>query len=380
MAKNKKLKPCKSCGHEISAKGKVKCPECGAVNKPPIYKRGWFIVLAVIIVLGMIGSLGDNGDNELAEVVSDGIVSNTEPASQENKTVDGTVEEVAEETVDETEAEEEPVRTEFSVGEHIMIGDVVMTVNGIRDSMGSEYFAPEEGNVYKIVNLTINNIGDDFYYLSSLLGFSLQDTELYSYGVAIFADTKGKMDGLIAPGNNMVGEVAFEIPKDSTASNVFFDYSFWGSGQINIDLLSEPIDDGEYDNPIEPYQMKSIGDEINTGDITMVVNSVRYDQGSGYFGPEEGNIFAIIDVTVKNDGTEAIASSTLLSYNIVDSDGYYHGIEFMAETKGSIDGEIPAGQAKRGEVAFQVPTDTDSLYLVADLSLFDSGGELVEIK
>lgn len=60
-----KMTKCKSCGTEISAKGKVTCPSCGRVNKKPIYKRAWFIILSVIIVLGVIGGLGSD-DNETA--------------------------------------------------------------------------------------------------------------------------------------------------------------------------------------------------------------------------------------------------------------------------------------------------------------------------
>lgn len=52
-----KIKQCKVCGKDIATSAKV-CPYCGAKNKKPIYKRWWFIVLVVLIVLGIIGNLG----------------------------------------------------------------------------------------------------------------------------------------------------------------------------------------------------------------------------------------------------------------------------------------------------------------------------------
>lgn len=61
MAENK-MTTCKSCGHEIFAKGKVTCPNCGKVNKPPIYKRPWFIIIIVLLVLGMAGAATDDSD------------------------------------------------------------------------------------------------------------------------------------------------------------------------------------------------------------------------------------------------------------------------------------------------------------------------------
>ena len=52
-----KIKQCKVCGKDIATSAKV-CPYCGAKNKKPIYKRWWFILLVVLIVLSIIGGLG----------------------------------------------------------------------------------------------------------------------------------------------------------------------------------------------------------------------------------------------------------------------------------------------------------------------------------
>lgn len=61
MAKSK-MTTCKHCGAEIAASAKV-CPQCGGKNKPPIYKRWWFIVIIVLIVLSAIGSSGSGSDS-----------------------------------------------------------------------------------------------------------------------------------------------------------------------------------------------------------------------------------------------------------------------------------------------------------------------------
>lgn len=60
MAKSK-MTTCKHCGAEIAASAKV-CPQCGGKNKPPIYKRWWFIVIIVLIVLSAIGGSGSGSD------------------------------------------------------------------------------------------------------------------------------------------------------------------------------------------------------------------------------------------------------------------------------------------------------------------------------
>ena len=60
MAKDK-MTTCKHCGQEIAASAKI-CPHCGGKNKPPIYKRGLFIALIVLIILYAIGS-SDSSSN-----------------------------------------------------------------------------------------------------------------------------------------------------------------------------------------------------------------------------------------------------------------------------------------------------------------------------
>ena len=61
MAKKQKLVLCRNCNSTMP-KGTKKCPACGAKNKKPFYKRGWFVLLAIIVLIGIIGSLGGNGE------------------------------------------------------------------------------------------------------------------------------------------------------------------------------------------------------------------------------------------------------------------------------------------------------------------------------
>ncbi len=60
MSSNK-MSVCKHCGAEIAVNAKS-CPQCGGKNKKPIYKRGWFIALCVVLVIGVVGSAGGGGE------------------------------------------------------------------------------------------------------------------------------------------------------------------------------------------------------------------------------------------------------------------------------------------------------------------------------
>jgi len=56
-----KMKQCKTCSNQIASNAKS-CPNCGAKNKKPIYKRAWFIILTVIIVGSIGANLGDSSE------------------------------------------------------------------------------------------------------------------------------------------------------------------------------------------------------------------------------------------------------------------------------------------------------------------------------
>lgn len=52
-----KMKKCKVCNTEIASNAKV-CPNCGAKNKKPIYKKPWIYILAVVVVVIAIAASG----------------------------------------------------------------------------------------------------------------------------------------------------------------------------------------------------------------------------------------------------------------------------------------------------------------------------------
>lgn len=60
---SKKMRHCAVCGEEIASSAKV-CPKCGAANKKPIYQRGWFIVIMVLVILTIIVSMSGTSEGE----------------------------------------------------------------------------------------------------------------------------------------------------------------------------------------------------------------------------------------------------------------------------------------------------------------------------
>ena len=80
---SREMKLCKSCSKEIGASAKY-CPGCGAKNKKPIYKRAWFWVVAIIIVLGA----SDGSDSGKIEPVQEVSQNSSDNSVAENKPKD----------------------------------------------------------------------------------------------------------------------------------------------------------------------------------------------------------------------------------------------------------------------------------------------------
>lgn len=79
---------CNECGAEISGSAKA-CPKCGAKVKKPLYKRPWFIILMVILVLGVIGSTaGGSSSQPSSNTVSAASSTSAPPRSHLNSGAD----------------------------------------------------------------------------------------------------------------------------------------------------------------------------------------------------------------------------------------------------------------------------------------------------
>lgn len=152
-------------------------------------------------------------------------------------TLTACVEEIDPQKVDksvETTGNEEsaPKTTTYAIGDTVKAKDVEYTLNGVRESQGNEFIKPDEGKVYYLIDLTIENKGSETYGVSSLMNFKLVDGEGVSYDVAIGADTNGSLDGEVMAGRKMKGELAFEIPKAAKGLELEVKHNIMTSGSI----------------------------------------------------------------------------------------------------------------------------------------------------
>lgn len=110
----------------------------------------------------------------------------------------------------------------------------------------------------------------------------------------------------------------------------------------------------------------AIGETAEVDGIKITVNSTRVDEG--IFGPEEdGSIYFVMDIKLENTTDESFSSSSMLDFTLKDRDGREQDLTFSANTNGTMDTDVEAGESAVGEIAFKVaPEGTLVLTYTAD--------------
>ncbi|GAA2002503.1 DUF4352 domain-containing protein [Brevibacterium samyangense] len=200
-------------------------PPAAPPKKKSLFRRGWFWVLAVgvVIVLGSCaGALGDDADS--AADASASSVAGSDASSDAGTAGDGGVEPVAEEPAEEP-AEAGPV----ALGDTGATGDWDVTVNGVETgvaTIGDDFLSEDAQGQYVLVDLAVTNTGDSAS-LFMTNDAQLVDTEGRTYeadsSASLYLGDEGaSLLDEVNPGNTLEGVVAFDVPEGIELSHLEF--------------------------------------------------------------------------------------------------------------------------------------------------------------
>lgn len=208
---------CKACGQEV-AKGAKACPHCGKDQRNFFGKHKILSVLLFLIALGIIGGAfsGEDDPKPAADT--------TPAASQEDDTA----------TSPETsKADNAPLV--FGINEPAEYQDIIVTLNSLQESNGSEYNKPSEGNVFLLAEFTFENNSSTDLNISSLLSFDAY-VDGYTTSIDLSATlekgNKQQLDGTVAPGKKMNGIVGFQVPANWQEFETRVAIDVWSSQDI----------------------------------------------------------------------------------------------------------------------------------------------------
>lgn len=194
----------------------------------PFWKKKRVIAPAALVLLIGIAVASGGGDHE-AELVAD-------DASEDAAAADAVVEDADDEAGGEvvSAAQEEPeedVADGFGLGDTIAMGDLEHTFHGARFVEGDEFFSPDEGTAWLVVDVEVTNIGDESEALSSLIMWQLVDAENRSLDQELVTDTQGSVDGELGADRSMRGEIAYEVGVEDAEWELIFEPALFGFGQ-----------------------------------------------------------------------------------------------------------------------------------------------------
>ncbi len=212
-------KKCKHCQSEIDKKAKI-CPNCRK-------KQGGKLkfILIGVLAIAIIGALSSNNDEpqKVEKTNTDKAVSNTQEINTGKES--SSAEETKESDNDQKEI------TTFKVGETASLKDVLVTLNGVTESEGSQFNSPKDGNVFALCEFTIENESDRDIAVSSVISFEAYCDDFsinQSIAGLLEKGDKNQLDGSVAAGKKMNGVIAYEVPKDWKELEINFTPDFWG--------------------------------------------------------------------------------------------------------------------------------------------------------
>lgn len=120
---------------------------------------------------------------------------------------------------EEAKAEETKPKEKPGVGETVTVDGAAITINSAEtvdqvDDMVNTAANLEEGKKYVVIDMTIANDSDEELKISSMVSFELKNGDGRKQDYKFPVGTDGQMDGDIAPGDKLSGQLVYMADAD----------------------------------------------------------------------------------------------------------------------------------------------------------------------
>ena len=267
------------------------------------------------------------------------------------------------------------------------LGDLDLTVNGVRASLGNDVWAPEQGNYFVYVDVTFTNTVDQPQALSTLLQMTLQDAQGFRYSVDFLATSAGNVsrpEGEIAPGGFLRGEVGYQIPKGATGLTWKFSGDVFRLGEAAFTIgaivapTATPVPPGYgLDNAVAAGGTLIGSDGTEIGVVGIIPDARQQVAQENQFNdpPAEGNRFYMISVEMVNPSGNEPLSVTNFDFKLIgDNRVVYTSFENRCglipdALGGGLGTEIFGGGRVQGNICFEIPEGEVGLLLIHEPGL-----------
>ena len=130
----------------------------------------------------------------------------------------------------------------------------------------------------------------------------------------------------------------------------------------------------------------AINEVATVNNTKITINSVKkilkecsfeWDGECSSYNEPDNDFFLVIDATIENMGSEELSVSSILSFDLKDTNGEKGGSAMLLDSVSStLDGSIMSGDKIKGQIAFDVK-DSEKYYFYYQDSLLDDNIKFV---
>lgn len=326
---SEKLVICEACNHEIAQNAKI-CPNCGAKRKKSIFKKWWFWLIVVFLVVSVATSGSDDGQD---------VTSGYSIASGENK---------------ETEiVKTEPVKTEYYVGDVIEDGNTrIVYMSSGEYSEDNSLLQAEEGKKYIYLQFAFENISKTN---DTSISSNRFDCYADGYATEMYYGGSDTLSATLSAGRATTGYIYFEVPTD--AKNIEVEYETNVFTEKKIKFIFEGEKDSGYVQQLNTTPTDGaykVGDVVESSKLRITYLSCEeYISDNRFVTPDDGYHFVSCEFEFENldDFDEFISSYSFDCY----ADGISCKATYIRDDK--LNATLSPGRKTRGTVTFEVPVD-----------------------
>ena len=117
-----------------------------------------------------------------------------------------------------------------------------------------------------------------------------------------------------------------------------------------------------------------VGDVVKINDtLQMTVNSAKTNPGDEFNKPlKAGNVYILVDVTLKNTSSKEEQISSLLQFHLHDASGQQY-TERINTNVTAPDGKLEPGDSLKGTLTYEIPPSTHQYVFAFEPSIVESG-------
>ncbi len=187
---------------------------------PPKKKSKLPIIIGGIVVLVLFACVGTG---VLANHLSNPNASTTTNSSSLNSN-----------SASDTTSTAIPANKHYNQTDAVQVSNIYdIQIVSVKTATGGQFFQPQKaGDVYLVFVIKVKNISSQEQAVSSLLNFTLLDTNGQKYTETIYPDAGATIDGKIDSGSLLQGSIVYEVPSSVKNFTLAFQASILDQGQV----------------------------------------------------------------------------------------------------------------------------------------------------